>query len=130
MCRGTTVGIAAGYGLDNRGVGVRALVRSSPPNLLSDRQRGGSSREQSGRGVKLTIHFQLEPRSIKRGSTHPLPIRLHGTLLSQLSPRTASPFTREYRISLKPIRLGGRYCRGIKDWGREVKHVLLGRCAG
>jgi hypothetical protein len=76
------VGIATGYGLDDRGVGVRVLVESrifstarrpdrlwGPPSFLSNGYRG-----KSGRGVKMTIHFQLVPWSIKCGSIHSLPL--------------------------------------------------------
>jgi hypothetical protein len=74
------------YGLDDRGVGVQVPVGLriftspnrpdrlwGPPNLLSNGYRGLSLREQSGRGVKLTNHLQLVPRSRKCGSIHPLP---------------------------------------------------------
>jgi hypothetical protein len=44
----------------------------------------------SGRGVKLTTHFQLVPRSRKCGSIHPLPIRPHGTVLNSLCSGTTS----------------------------------------
>jgi hypothetical protein len=39
------------------------------------------------RGVKLTTHFQLVPRSRKCGSVHPLPIRLHGVVLNYFTIR-------------------------------------------
>jgi hypothetical protein len=38
--------------------------------------------------VKLTTHRQVVPRSIKRGSIHPLPIRLDGVGLNLLSTGT------------------------------------------
>jgi hypothetical protein len=38
--------------------------------------------ERSSRGVKLTTHLHLVPRLRIRGATSPLPIRLHGTVLS------------------------------------------------
>jgi hypothetical protein len=47
---------------------------------------------ESGKGVKLTVHLQLVPRSRKCGSIHPLPIRLHGVVLSYLSTGTTLPF--------------------------------------
>jgi hypothetical protein len=77
---------ATGYGIDDRGVAVRVPVGwgifSSPrrpnrfwgpPTLLSNGYRGLFPRGKSGRGVKLTIHLQLVPRSRKCGSIHPLP---------------------------------------------------------
>jgi hypothetical protein len=90
----STVGIATGYGLDYREVGVRVLVGSriftspcrpdrlwSPPSLLYSGYRVLFPRGSSGRVLKLTTH-QLVPRSRKRVSIHPLPIRLHGVLLN------------------------------------------------
>jgi hypothetical protein len=63
------VGIATGYGLDGRRVGVRVPVEAgfffsprrpdqfwSPPSLLSNGYRG-----ESALGVKLTTHLQLVP---------------------------------------------------------------------
>jgi hypothetical protein len=68
--RGSVVGIATDYRLDDQGVGVRVPVGSriffspshpdrlwGPPNLLSNGYRG-----QSDRGVKLTTHLHLVPR--------------------------------------------------------------------
>jgi hypothetical protein len=78
--RDTAVGIATGYELHDRGVGVRVPVGSrifsipqrpdrfwGSPSLLSN-----GYRVQSGRGVKQTTHLQLVPRSRKHGSIHPL----------------------------------------------------------
>jgi hypothetical protein len=64
-----------------------------PPNLLSNGYRGLFPRGWSGRGVKLTTHFQLVPRSRKFWSLHPLPIHLHGVVLNYLLTRTTLPFT-------------------------------------
>jgi hypothetical protein len=84
--RDSVVGTATGYVLDGRGVGVQVPVGSrifsSPrrpdriwglPSLLSIGYRGLFPRWQRGRFVKLTIHFQTEPRARKCGSIHPFP---------------------------------------------------------
>jgi hypothetical protein len=85
--RGSVVGIAAGYGLDDWGVGVRVPVGPrifstsnrpdrlwGPLNLLSNGYRGALSPggKAVGVGVKLTIHLQLVPRSRKCGSIRPV----------------------------------------------------------
>jgi hypothetical protein len=82
----SSVGIATGYGLDDRGGGSSSPGRvknvhfsiSFRPALGSIQPPikwipGSFSRGQSGRGVKLTTHLQLVPRSRKCGSIHPLP---------------------------------------------------------
>jgi hypothetical protein len=79
--RDSVVGIATGYGLDDRGVGVRVPVGSrilsssrrpnrfwGPPNLLSKLVPGALSP-----GVKLTADLQLVTKRRKCGSIHPLP---------------------------------------------------------
>jgi hypothetical protein len=84
--RDIAVGIATSYGLDGRGVGVRVPVGSiifcsqrrpdrlwGIARLLYNGNRGLFPRGYSGRGVKLTAHLQLVPRSRKCGSIHPLP---------------------------------------------------------
>jgi hypothetical protein len=78
------VGLATGYMLDVREIGVRVPVGarffSSPrlpdrlwglPSLLSNGYRGLFPRWQIGRSVKQTTHLQLVPRSRTRGSIHP-----------------------------------------------------------
>jgi hypothetical protein len=84
--RESVVGIATGYGLDDRGVGVQVPVGVriftsprrpdrlwGPPNLLSNGYRGVIPRGLSGLGVNPTIHLQLVPSSTKCGSIYPLP---------------------------------------------------------
>jgi hypothetical protein len=86
ICQDSAVGIATGYGLDDRGVGVRVPVGSrifssqcrldllwGPPNLLSMPTEGSFPGGKAARGMKLTIHRQLVPRSRKCGFIHPLP---------------------------------------------------------
>jgi hypothetical protein len=81
-----SLSIATNYGLDDQGFRVRVPVGSrifsslnrpdrlwGVPNLLSNGYRGLFPRGQSGRGVRLTTHLQLVPRSRKCGSIHPLP---------------------------------------------------------
>jgi hypothetical protein len=86
MLRDSVVGIATGYGLDDRGVGVRVPVGS---RIFSSPRRpdrlwghpisypvgtgGLVSRGYSGRGVKLTANLHLLPRSRKCESIHSLP---------------------------------------------------------
>jgi hypothetical protein len=67
----SAVGIATGHGLDGRGLGIRVPVgvRFFSSARRPDRFRG----QPIGRGVKLTIHLQLVPRLLIRGSLHPLP---------------------------------------------------------
>jgi hypothetical protein len=68
--RDSVVGIATGYGLNDRGIGVRVLVGSrtfssphhpdwlwSPPNLISNGYQGLFPWGKSSLGVKLTSHF-------------------------------------------------------------------------
>jgi hypothetical protein len=75
----SVVGIATGYGLDDRGVRVRVPV-GSRIFFTSSRLALGPTQPPIQRvpaalstGVKLTTHPQLVPRSRKRGSIHPLP---------------------------------------------------------
>jgi hypothetical protein len=44
-----------------------------PPSLVSNKYRGIFLAGYSDRGVNLTTHLQLVPRSRKRASIHPLP---------------------------------------------------------
>jgi hypothetical protein len=81
--RDSAVGIATGYGLDYQGVGVQvpvgARIFTSPcspdrlwglHHLLSKGYWGIFPQGQRGRGVKLTTHLQLVPRSRKCGAIH------------------------------------------------------------
>jgi hypothetical protein len=87
--RDSVLDIATGYELDGRGGRVRAPVGSrifsfpqlpdwlwDPPSLLCLLYNGYWGlflRGYSGRGVKLTTHLQIVPRSRKYGPIHPLP---------------------------------------------------------
>jgi hypothetical protein len=85
--RNRAVSVATGYGLEDRETGVRVPVGS---RIFSSSRRldrpalgsiqppipwvpGALSPGCNGRGVKLTTHLQLVPRSRKRGSIHPPP---------------------------------------------------------
>jgi hypothetical protein len=82
--RDNVVGIATGYGPDDRGVGVRAPVGSrilftssipamGPTQPSIQRVPGALSPGVKRQGiVKLTTHLQLVPRLRKCGSIHPL----------------------------------------------------------
>jgi hypothetical protein len=58
----------------------------------------------ASRGVKLTTHFQLVPRSIKRGCIHQLPHRssCSGAALSHTSTATTLQFTIIKAVALGP----------------------------
>jgi hypothetical protein len=84
--RDSVVGIATGYEMEGRGVGVRGLVWSrifssprrpdwlfGPLSLLFNGYRRAFPRGWSGRAMKLSTHLQLVPMSRKCGSIHPLP---------------------------------------------------------
>jgi hypothetical protein len=80
MSGDSVVGIATGYGLDDRGVGVRVPVgsriftsRSRPNWLWGSTYYSMGTGDKAAGGVKLTTHLQLVPRSRKRASIHPLP---------------------------------------------------------
>jgi hypothetical protein len=75
-------GIALGYGLDDRGRSVRFPAGAGNFSLHRRVQNGFGAHPasysmgtwgQSGRGVKLTTHLYLVPRSRMRGATPPLP---------------------------------------------------------
>jgi hypothetical protein len=75
--RDSSVGLATGYGLDGRGIGVRFLSRSRDMSLLHSFQTGSEAYPASYTmgtgdsfpgvkapgGMKLTSHLNLVPRS-------------------------------------------------------------------
>jgi hypothetical protein len=73
----SAVGIAIGCRLDDRNIGVQLLVDS---DHFVQTDSGAYTASTGGyRGVKLTTHFQLVPRSIKLGLYIHFPI-LHEVL--------------------------------------------------
>jgi hypothetical protein len=80
--RDSVVDIDTGYGLDDRGVGVRVPVGSRifsttsrpalPPTQPPIQWVPGVPFPGVKRSVKLSTHLQLVPRSRKYGSIHPL----------------------------------------------------------
>jgi hypothetical protein len=78
--RDSTVGIATGYWLEDQGVGVRVPVGSRifSSTYFPERAWGLPSLVSNGyreiflRGVKLTTHLQIVPRSRKRESIYSL----------------------------------------------------------
>jgi hypothetical protein len=87
MSRDSSVGIALGYGLDDRGSRVRSPAGAGnfslhhrvqngpggPSSLLSNGYQGLFPWGQNGREVKPTTHLHLVPRSRIRGAIPPLP---------------------------------------------------------
>jgi hypothetical protein len=78
--RRSSVGMAAGYGLDDSGTRVRVLVCQEFSLfhiiLIRPGVHPASYPTVTGRsvsGVKLTTHLRLAPRSTVHGSIHPLP---------------------------------------------------------
>jgi hypothetical protein len=104
--RCSAVGIATGYGLENRGVWIQVPVGSrnfSSPLLPRPALRPTQPPIQrvlgvffswggSGRGMKLTVHFQLVPRSRKLDLYIHSPIHLHSRVLRKLSTRATLYF--------------------------------------
>jgi hypothetical protein len=100
--------MATGYGLDDQEVGVQVPVGArifssprrpdwlcGPTNLLSNGYWGLFLRGSSGRGVKLTTHLQLVPRSRRCGSIHPLPHTPSWHSAQLVKHRDNFPFTTE-----------------------------------
>jgi hypothetical protein len=71
--RDSAVGIATGYGLDDRGVGVRIPVGSRSFTSPCIYQLWGPPNLPSKLSPKPTTQLQLVPSSRKHGSIHPLP---------------------------------------------------------
>jgi hypothetical protein len=76
---GSSVGVATDYGLDGPGSnpagdGISAPLDRpwGPPSLLYNGYRVFPQGVKCGRGVLLTTHLLLVPRSWKSASTHPL----------------------------------------------------------
>jgi hypothetical protein len=73
----SSVGIALGYGLYDRGSGVRFPAGSGNFSLHYRIQNGSEAHPASypkgTRGVKLTTHLHLVPRSRMHGAIPPLP---------------------------------------------------------
>jgi hypothetical protein len=120
----SVVGIATGYGLDDRRVGVRipegsrsfsSLRRPDrlwvPPSLLSNEYRGFFSWGKAAETWSWP-HLQLVPRSRKVDLYIHSPIRLHGVVLYYLSTGTNLPFLPSYFIILHYLFIVG-YHYGI-----------------
>jgi hypothetical protein len=75
--RDSSVGIALGYGLDDRGSRVRFTAGAGNFSLHHRVQNGSGAHPASypmgTRGVKLTTHLHLVPRSRMCGAIPPLP---------------------------------------------------------
>jgi hypothetical protein len=106
VSRNSSVGIATGCGLDDRGVGVRVPVGSRVFSMSSRPALGSTQppvqwvpglfpRGLSGRGVKLTTHLQLVPRSRKCGFINSLP-RTPSWRSAELSTGTALLYFKPY----------------------------------
>jgi hypothetical protein len=91
------VGIATGYGLDDREVGVQVPVGSrifsppsrpdrlwGPPSLLSNGYPEDLSPVVKRQGREAD-HSPPTSAEVKKTSIHPLPTRLHGIVLNSLS---------------------------------------------
>jgi hypothetical protein len=104
--RDSSVGIALGYGLDDRGSRVRfpaglgiSLYTTASGTALGPTQPpiqwvpGTLSLGVKRPGVKLTTHLHLVPRLKISGAIHPLTLRLHGVVLSLKKHRDNFTFT-------------------------------------
>jgi hypothetical protein len=90
--RDSSAGTVTGYGLDDLGLvpGSARFFSSpecpdqscGPSSLLSNGYRVLYPRGYSGRGVKLTTHLHLVPRSRKLQRNFHSPIRLHGIAIN------------------------------------------------
>jgi hypothetical protein len=86
-----------------------------PPSLLSDGYRGLCPLGWGGRGLKLTTHLHLVPRSGMVELYFHSPLHLHGLLLNWLSTGTALPFTPS-SVSIFPRRRMGSSLLFWKSW--------------
>jgi hypothetical protein len=110
---GSSIGIAAGWGLDDRKVGARVPAGSRflicpqrPDRLLGPPSgyQGLFPRGQSGRGSKPTTHPQPVPRTRRRWSIHPPPHTHSWRSVQLVNHRDNSTFPRfehtTYRIQV------------------------------
>jgi hypothetical protein len=110
--RDSVVSIAISYGLNDRGFGVRVSIWSRI-FLFHVVQTGSGVHPapfpMSTKGVKLTTHLQLVPRSRKCGSTHPLP---------------HTPSWRNAYLSTETTLLCNLICTPKTDDDREMMSVI------
>jgi hypothetical protein len=105
--RDIVVGIATGYVLDDRGVGVRVPVgsrifsSSCRPDLLWGLSNPSYPLGTAGSFPGLTTNLQLVPRSRKCGSIHPFP---HAPSLRSAKLSTETKVSRIYTLNTLSLR--------------------------